>query len=102
MQTGHRNLAGGEEAADVGSARRIRERTNATVMRRRDDWDRLGGDVDAVGETALMDVRKAPPDEVGAAMGDVEEDMVEAMDFHFIVDRPGDHVARRQLRIRMI
>ena len=47
VQAGHRDLAGGVEAADVGGAVGVGDRAAAAVVRRRHDRDRLLGDVDA-------------------------------------------------------
>src|ERR1017187_8122972 len=60
------------------------------------DRNRLLGDVDAVAEAGLIDVRKAVDDEAGRLMGDVEQDIIGPALLHLVVNGAGNDIARGQ------
>ena len=91
------DFAGRIEARRVGAAVEVDDHAAAGVMLRRDDRDRLAGDVDAEPEQLLVDVREVRLHELGLAVADVEVDVVEAVALDLVVDRAGDDVARRKL-----
>ena len=97
MQAGLGDFARGIEARRVGAAVEVDHHAAAGIMLRRDDRDRLLGDVDAEAEQLLVDVREVLAHEVRVAVADVEVDVVEAEPLDLMVDRAGDDVARRQL-----
>ena len=67
------------------------------IVGRRDDRNRLAGQINSVLQTALGDDRKALTQKICAAVADVEEDRREAVRLHLAVNRPRHHVAGRQL-----
>ena len=71
-------------------------------MRRRDDRDRLPGNIDPVTQTGLIDVRKTLGDELRRLVCDVEQHVVDTALFHLAVNGAGHHVARREGFQRMI
>ena len=66
-------------------------------MLRRNDRDRLLGDVDPEADELFVDVRKMFADEFGLAVRYVEMDIVEAKPLDLMVDCAGDDIARRKL-----
>lgn len=65
-------------------------------MRRRNDRDRLGGDVDAIFQATFVDGGEVAFDEVGGLVADVQIDAVDTQPFHFVVDCARDDVSRSQ------
>ena len=66
-------------------------------MRRRDDRDRLFGDVDIKFQAMLIDSRKMFADEGFGLVADVEIHAVYPAFLDFMVNGAGDNVARRKL-----
>ena len=66
-------------------------------MLRRNDRDRLLRDVDAEAKQLVVDVGEVGADELRVAVRDVEMDIIESKPLDFVVDGPGDDVARREL-----
>ena len=91
------HFARGIESRRVGAAVEVHDHSAAGVMLRRDDRDRLPGDVDPEPEQLLVDVGEMRADEIRLAVRDVEEDVIEPVALDLMVDRAGDDVARREL-----
>ena len=62
----------------------------------------LACDVDAQFRTTLQDVREVLVQEVRAFVADVQIDAVQALLFHFKINRPRHHVARRKFGARVV
>jgi hypothetical protein len=75
----------------------VRPHTAAEIMGGRHHGDGLGGDVDAEGEAALVDLGEPAPEEVGPAGRDVQENTVLAGALEFLIDGARDDVAGREL-----
>ncbi len=87
---------------NVRLAIHIRHHAAALVMRRRDDGDRLFGDVNAIAKARLINVGEAVNDEPRRLVRDVEQHAIRAGFLHLTVNGAGDDVARRKRFQRMI
>src|ERR1051326_1268439 len=96
VQAGTGDFADGVEAADVGFAIDRGRYTAALVMRGGDNGDRFFGDVEFVAEAGLIDVWEPVHDEAGGLVSNIEQDMISASFFHFVINCASDDVARRE------
>ena len=96
VQAGAGDFADGIKAGDLRLAIHIRQHAAALVMRRRHDRDRFLGDVDAVLQAGLVNVRKTFDDEARRLVRDVEQHVIRAALLHLAVDRARHDVARRE------
>ena len=99
-RAGH--LAHGVKPGDLRLAVHVRHHAAALVMRRRHDRDRLLGDVDAVAQAGLVDVRETVDDEPRRLVRDVQQHVIGAALLHLAVNGAGHDVARRQRFERMV
>ena len=72
----------------------------AGVVRRRDDRDRLSGQIEAQRQQLLVDHREVLGDELRRLVADVQVYAVGAQALHFMVDGAGDDIARGQFAAR--
>ena len=96
MQAGTGRFAEGIQAGNIGACRQIDDDAAAGVMGGGHDRNRFPGDVDAQFEAAREDVRKVGAQEGFPFVGHVEEDAIEPLLFHFVIDGAGDDIARCQ------
>ena len=66
-------------------------------MRRGHHWDRLFGNVDAVLEAGSIDIGKALNQEWRRFVRDIEQDVISAAAFHFVINGARHHIARGQV-----
>ena len=96
VQSGAGDLAHGVEAGDVGLSIDVCAHATALIMRRGHHWDRLFGNVDAVLEAGSIDIRKALNQEWRRFVRDIEQDVISAAAFHFVINGARHHIARGQ------
>ena len=96
MQAGAGDLANRVQAGQVRFAVLADPHAAALIMRRRHDRDRFLGDVDAVPQAGLVDVREAIHQEPRRLVGNVEQRVIIAAALHFAIDRTGHDIARRE------
>ena len=87
------DLTAGEQAGHGGAAPGVGEDAAHDVVRRRRDGHRLPGDVQFVLEAVAVDAGEAGGDELGVAVGDVQQDVVAVGALHLRGDGAGDDVA---------
>src|SRR5690606_1353703 len=96
VQSGKACFADGIEPRDISAPCLIDDDAATGVVRRRHDRNRLAQDVDAELQAALVNGGEVGLDEVGRLVADVQVDAIDAEALHFVVDGPGDDVARGQ------
>ncbi len=94
MQAGETGLADSVQAWHIGVPVAVDHHAATGVMRCRDDWDRLASDVDGKLQAALVDGREVRFDECFRLVTDVQIDAIDAQPLHFVIDCPGNDVAR--------
>ena len=99
MQSGHRYFARGVEARNRSRGVEVGDHAAAHIMRGRNHRNRFFGQIKSVAEASLIDVGKALADEPGVAMTQIQINAIEAVALHLGIDRAGDDIARRQLRV---
>ena len=97
MEAGLGDFARGIKARCVRAAVEVHHDSATGVVLRRNDGDRLLGDVDAEAEQFFVDVWEVPAHEIRVAVRDVEVDEVEAEPLDLMVDGASDDVARGKL-----
>lgn len=97
MDAGAGDFAGGVEAGDGGLSIQTGGDAAHGVVGGGEDGAGLAVEVDAVSEAGGVDARETIFDEIGAAAGEVEEDVGGAVAFHFGDDGAGDDVARGEV-----
>ena len=102
MDAGAGDFAGGVEAGDGGSSVQIGGNAAHGVVGGGEDGAGLAVEVDAVSEAGGVDAGEAVFDEIGAAAGEVEQDVGSAVAFHFGDDGAGDDVAGGEVALRVI
>ena len=102
MQTGAGHFPNGIKAAQAGFAIEIGLHSAALIVSGRNDRDGLGGDVDAVAETGLVNGGEPAFQKIRRLVRDVEKDALAAAAFHFGVNGPGHNVAGCQLLLRVV
>ena len=90
------------ETRQVSAAVEIGADAAHRVMRRGMNWSRLRAKIDSVIQTRLVNARKARLYECGAAMRQIQKHVRRAGGRHFRDDGARNHVARRQVRKRMV
>ena len=96
MQTRAGTFAEGVEAFDARLTVEINLDTTTHIVGSRAHRDIVGGDVDADGETLLVDVREVMAGLLGILMGDVETDMIQTVDLHLLINGTCHDVTRCQ------
>ena len=102
MQSGERCFADRVEMIDVGPSADVAHHAAASVMRRRNDRDRLLCHVDAEFEALRVDRRKVLANEGSRLVRNVEIHAIETAFLDLEIDRAGDDVARRELGTRIV
>ena len=101
VQTGIADLTDGVQPVEIGAAVLIDHHAAAGVVRRRDDRDRLSGQIEAQRQQLLVDHREVLGDELRRLVADVQVHAVGAQALHFMVDGAGDDIARGQFAARV-
>ena len=96
MQSGMRGFPDRVETGEIAQAVEIDLDAAAGVMRRRNDRNRLAGNVDSEFQASRMDGREMFLDKGERLMGDVKIDAIQAAFFHFEVNGTGHNVTRRK------
>jgi len=102
VQPGHRDLAGCVQARNRAASVEIGLHAAAHIVRRGHHRDWSFGQVISKAQASLEDSREPPPDEIGVAMAQIEIHEVQPATLHLGIDRSRNHVARRQLGVRMV
>ena len=102
VQTRAGDLADRIKTGDFSFAIDVREHAAALIMRCRHNGDRLPGDVHAVAQAGLINVRKPFADELRRLVRDVKQHVVGAALFHFTVDGARHDIAQRERFERVI
>ena len=97
MQAGAGGFANRIQTRGVGARGEIGDYAAAGEVHRRHHRNRLSGDIDAERQATRVDGWKVFFQKCFRLVRDVQKHAVQPAFFHFIVDRPRDHVARRQL-----
>ncbi len=95
------HFASGIEAGQVGAAIKVDDDAATGIMLRRDDRDRLLGDVDVEIEQPGINGREMMPHEFRRPVADVEMDIVQPQALDFMVDGACHDVTRGEFRARV-
>ncbi len=101
VDTGAGRLAAGEQTGYGGRAHQVTADTADHVVGCRSDRDKVGGDVHPQPQAGGVDLGEAAANPIRAQVTDVEEDVVGVVTLHLRPDGAGDHVAGRQLGLRV-
>jgi hypothetical protein len=102
VKSGARALTSYVEILDIRPSELITHDTTAQVMRGGNDRNRLLGDIETELQTPLVDGRKVILDKIRGSMRDIEKHVIISPTLHLIVDSPGDNIAGRELKLRVI
>lgn len=102
VKAGARAFADGIQAADRRLAVGVDLDAATQVVGRGSDRDVVAGDVDAKAETVLINVGEMALGLLGVLVGDVEIDMIVAVELHLAVDGARHDVARSEREPRVI
>ena len=96
MQTGAGGLTRNVKTRDVSLAIEIADHPTAGIVRRRNNRDRLAGDVDAEFQAAGVDIREVFANECLTLVRNIQMDAIQTPFLHLEVNRPGDDIARSE------
>ena len=102
VQAGAGAFAGSVQVLDAGAGVAVHHDAAAAVMRHRDYRQQVFGDVDADGEAFGVNSGEMVEDLFFGDRAAIQEHMVVAGDFHFVVDSAGYHIAGSQFQTRVV
>src|SRR5690242_11974140 len=97
MHPSTRGLADGQQSRQAGHAKLVRDDATHEVVRGWSDWNQVGGEIKTTSIELAGNGREAAAHRRPVEVTEVEEDVVDSVGLHLLLNSARDDIPRRQL-----